>query len=90
MVSQKVNKLFGVCGILTLVVSILSLILSIRKAPWFNWTEYAISDLGTPEGAFTFFNNSVIAVGILLLIFSVGLVIFLGDRIGPTISWSRW
>ncbi len=53
-------------------------------APWFSWTHNAISDLGRPQYGLYFFNYLLTAIGILLLIFSIGLYLLLrGPRFGP-------
>jgi hypothetical membrane protein len=60
------------------------LVFSIQKVSWFTWTEYAISDLGRPEAAADFFNYGIILSGVLLLIFSLGLIRYLNEKAGPT------
>lgn len=79
-------KIFGISGIILPIIFILGLILSISKAPWFSFTDNAISDLGRSEFSILLFNYTLVAVGILLLIFSVGLYYSLNrERIGPTV-----
>jgi len=67
-------KLSGFCGILLFVVAIITLVFSILDNPWFNWTDYAISDLGSSNGSLIFFNGGVILQGVLLLFFSLGFI----------------
>ena len=91
MKSSYLIKLSGTCGIVLPIVTLLNLFLAIQGEPWFSWTENAISDLGRSEVASsTFFNYSIILVGVLLLIFSVGLAKILMDdkpegKIGPVL-----
>ncbi len=78
-------KFVGLCGVLVFFVVLISIIFSINMSPWFSWTENALSDLGRPEGASTFFNANIALAGLLLCIFSFGLLIVLTeDSVGPT------
>jgi hypothetical membrane protein len=86
MKTERLTRLLGLCGILFPIFSIIILILSVQMTPWFNLTEYAISDLGLTVGAGSFFNYGIIIAGFLLLIFSLGLILDLKNRqAGPTI-----
>ena len=86
MKNKYLNKLSGISGILLPIIFTLVLFLSLQRAPWFSWTENAISDLGRSEFGLSFFNYLLITIGILLLIFSIGLLYSLkGQRAGPTI-----
>ena len=73
MISSKIVKFSGVCGILVLIVFLTILFLSIQQVPWFSWTENAISDLGKQDAAPFIFNNGIIITGIMFLFFSIGL-----------------
>lgn len=76
-------QLSGICGILLPLVFLGGLFLSIHQAPWFNWMDYAISDLGTHV---PLFNYTLFIVGIILLIFTLGLYFSLqGERAGPVV-----
>lgn len=76
-------QLSGICGILLPLVFLGGLFLSIGQAPWFNWTDYAISDLGIRV---PLFNYTLFIVGIILLIFTLGLYCSLyGERAGPVV-----
>ena len=78
-------KMTGVCGILLPIFFILILYIAIQGAPWFNWFDYAISDLGRPEYELNFFNYGLAFIGLLLLLFSFGLYYTLnGEKFGPT------
>ena len=86
MKSEYLIKLSGICGIMLPIVTISGLLLALPRAPWFSWTENAISDLGRPEFGLSFFNYTLILIGILLLTFSFGLLYSLkGERVGPTV-----
>ena len=86
MKSEYLIKLSGICGIMLPIVTISGILLALPRAPWFSWTENAISDLGRPEFGLSFFNYMLILVGILLLVFSFGLLYSLnGERVGPTV-----
>ena len=79
-------NLSGVCGMSLIFIISSVLIISIQNAQWFSWTDNAISDLGRPEHGMPFFNLALGFIGILLLLFSIGLVTSLKkERIGPTI-----
>jgi len=77
-------KFSGICGLILPVVTLLFLLSSIKQVPWFDLIKYAISDLGRPEGAADFFNYGIILSGVLLLVFSLGLLRYLDDKAGPT------
>jgi len=82
---ESIIKISGVSGILLPIVFILGLILSILEAPWFRWTDNAISDLGRPEFGIPLFNYTLIAIGFLLFLFSIGLYYSLKrEKMGPT------
>ena len=82
---KSIIKISGISGILLPIVFILGLMLSILEAPWFRWTDNAISDLGRSEFGIPLFNYTLISIGILLFLFSVGLYYSLkSERMGPT------
>ena len=74
MISSKIVKFSGACGILVLFVFLTSLFFSIQQAPLFSWTDNAISELGKQNAVPFIFNNGLIITGILLLLFSIGLL----------------
>jgi len=79
-------KFSGICGIILPILFIMTMIVSLLSAPWFSWTENAISDMGRPEHGLQFFNYSLIALGVLLLFFTFGLYFSLNKiRFGPTV-----
>jgi len=81
-----IKNISGICGIILPIIFILSVYLSLQNAIWFSWTENAISDMGRPEYGLEFFNYSLIAIGVLLLIFTFGLYYSMNKyRFGPTV-----
>lgn len=86
MKSDFLIKFSGICGVILPIVFILILILSLKSAPWFSWTENAISDLGRSDYELLFFNYALDIIGVLLLIFSFGLYYSLKkEKVGPTV-----
>ena len=82
---KKFIKISGLSGILLPILTITLLILALQQASWFSWTGNAISDLGRSSSGILCFNFGLIIIGILLLIFSIGLYFYLGGaRVGPT------
>jgi hypothetical membrane protein len=55
---------------------------SLSDAPWFKWTNNALSDLGLEGISAVIFNNSLIIAGFLALIFSIGLTKILSKKTG--------
>ncbi|MBN2066125.1 MAG: DUF998 domain-containing protein [Candidatus Thermoplasmatota archaeon] len=81
-----IRMLAGISGVLLPFIALAVLIGTLPYAPWFSWTENAISDLGIPEYGLLFFNYGLILIGFLLLVFSIGLNLHLKkERVGPTI-----
>ncbi len=77
-----ITRIAGICGILIPVVIFTCLGLSLASSPWFTWTQHALSDLGIQENTAVLFNNGMILGGILILIFSLGLIKILTRKIG--------
>ncbi len=75
-------RVAGICGILIPVVIFICLGLSIASSPWFTWTQHAFSDLGIQKNTAVLFNYGMILAGILTLIFSLGLIKILSNKIG--------
>ncbi len=73
--ATKLRKLriAGVCGVLTPIIVLTSILLAIHYSPWFNWTENALSDLGVQGTAAILFNSSLVVGGVLTVIFAIGL-----------------
>ena len=84
--SNYIIKFSGICGVALPIVFLVVLFLSIQHAPWFSWTNNAISDIGRSEHGLEFFNYTLITLGVLLLFFSIGLFYSLKkERAGPLI-----
>jgi hypothetical membrane protein len=65
---MKRSVFFGICAILVLYGSIF---LSISRAPWFSWTENALSDLGNLRyETAPIFNLGLLTTGLLLVLYS--------------------
>jgi hypothetical membrane protein len=78
------NTISALCGFILPIIALISIYISLQQVPDFNWTENAISDLGRPGEAFCFFNVSLIIIGLLFFIFSLGLIkIFKENKIAP-------
>jgi hypothetical membrane protein len=75
-------RVAGFCGILIPIVIFICLGLSIASSPWFTWTQHALSDFGIRKNTALLFNNGMILAGILSLIFSMGLIKILSNKIG--------
>lgn len=79
-------KISGFCGVALQIFTILFILRSIAQVEGFSWTENAISDLGKIGYGSSYFNYGLIIIGILLLIFSIGLNLYLkNQRVGPTV-----
>ncbi len=86
MLFNRLIRLSGICGIILPIYTITLISCGISQAPDFNWTENAISDLGRLDYGKSCFNYGLVIIGILLLIFSIGLhILLIGQRTGPTI-----
>ena len=79
------TRIAGICGILLPFVIFTSIGLSIVSSPWFAWTQHALSDLGIRQNTAILFNIGIILGGVLALIFSLGLMKLLSNKIGPRI-----
>ncbi|MGQ9641125.1 MAG: DUF998 domain-containing protein [Candidatus Bathycorpusculaceae bacterium] len=74
-------KIAAVSGILTPIVAFSCIALAIVYYPPFSWTDNALSDLGIVEGVTSLlFNGGLIVSGILALIFSTGVYIYMGEN----------
>ena len=83
---SNLNKISGFCGVALPIFTILFILRSMNQVTGFSWTENAISDLGRIGYGTSYFNYGLIIIGILLLIFSIGLNLTLKDqRVGPTV-----
>ena len=79
-------KTSGFCGVALPIFIFLFMICSLERVSGFSWVEHAISDLGRIGYGTSYFNFGLIIIGVLLLIFSIGLNLTLkNQRIGPTV-----
>ena len=68
-----VRRITGVCGIISQLIGLTTLLVVISNSPWFSWTENHISVFGVEGSAKTLFNGGLILAGIFSLIFAIGL-----------------
>ena len=80
-----INKICGFSGLLLPIIPTIIFIIAILENQWFSWTKNAISDLGRANASPYLFNNGLIFIGILMLVFSIGLIINFKEKLGPTI-----
>ena len=66
------KRLAALCGLAGPVIVFALIFYAVSLAPWFSWTENALSDLGVDEKAGLPFNSALILGGILYAIFTVG------------------
>jgi hypothetical membrane protein len=77
-----ITRIAGVCGMFLPVVVFTSLGFSIASSPWFTWTQNALSDFGIQENTALLFNYGMIISGLLALVFSIGLMKILVNKLG--------
>jgi hypothetical membrane protein len=76
-------RLIGWLGFIAPVVGFAFIFLAIQTAPWFSWSENALSDLGVEDVTAAIFNYGLIATASMVAAFSLGLQEFTdGDRVG--------
>ena len=68
-----VRRITAVCGIISQLIGLTTLLVVISNSPWFSWTENHISVFGVEGSAKTLFNGGLILAGIFSLIFAIGL-----------------
>jgi hypothetical membrane protein len=78
----RLIKITAVCGILIPIIIFTSIFFAISVAPWFEWTNNALSNLGVKGLSAFFFNNGLIIGGFLIFIFSLCLISLLKNKIG--------
>jgi hypothetical membrane protein len=79
---NRITKVAGICGILIPIVVLMCIGLAMSHSPWFRFTKHAFSDLGVEGISAIFFNSGMIIGGILVLIFSFGLIKILTNKTG--------
>jgi len=77
----------GFSGIISPLITIISIFIAIHYAPWFSWTEYDLSDLGSGlderNSKCSFIFNFGISLGsFLAMIFAVGIYSLQTEKIG--------
>ncbi|UCH71620.1 MAG: DUF998 domain-containing protein [Thermoplasmatales archaeon] len=80
---NKIIRITGLCGVMVPIVVFSSIGLAISQAPWFRWTQNALSDLGIDKPSANFFNMGMVLGGVLVLIFSLGLIKTMTNKTGP-------
>ena len=83
--TKNITKIAGICGILIPIVIFACIALAMAHSPWFEWTEHALSDLGIEGISAFFFNYGMMIGGILIFVFSLGLIRFLSNKTGAYI-----
>lgn len=74
--SEKVAGLrstAGVCGLTSQLAGLVVIWVTISLSPWFSWTENYITVLGVEGPATMLFNSGLILIGLLSLVFAIGL-----------------
>jgi hypothetical membrane protein len=72
-VNDKRIRLLGSFGIITPLVGFSTILIAIRSAPWFSWTENALSDLGVSGVTAIIFNFGLMITAACFMAFSIGL-----------------
>jgi hypothetical membrane protein len=80
-----ITRAAGICGVFIPIVIFTCLGLAMALSPWFTWTHHALSDLGISDNSALFFNYGMIIGGILIFIFSLGLIKIVSKRTGAYI-----
>lgn len=78
----RLIKITAICGILIPIIIFSSIFFAISVAPWFEWTNNALSNLGGKGLSAFFFNNGLILGGFIIFIFSLCLIHLLKNKIG--------
>lgn len=74
--NTKIVKLFGWFGIVTPIIGFSMIFLAISTAPWFNWYNNALSDLGVEGITAAIFNGGLIMTASVLALFSLSVYEF--------------
>ena len=82
---NRITRIAGICGILLPIVVFMCIGFAMSHSPWFRLTEHALSDLGVEGIPAIFFNSGMILGGILILVFSIGLIKILSNKTGAYI-----
>ena len=79
----SMTRIAGICGILLPIVVFTSIVLALSRSPWFDWTHHALSDMGVETVTASIFNNGMVLGGILIFVFSLGMMKSLSNKTGP-------
>ncbi len=82
------TKVAVYCGLTSPILVFTLIFYAISLAPWFSWTENALSDLGVDEKAGFPFNLALILGGVFLALFTVGFKDTLPNKVFSKISSS--
>lgn len=78
----RLIKITTLCSILIPIIIFTSIFVAISAAPWFEWRNNALSDLGVSGLSAFFFNNGLIIGGFFIFIFSICLMRLLKNKFG--------
>ena len=78
----RLIKITTLCSILIPIIIFTSIFVAISVAPWFEWRNNALSDLGVRGVSAFFFNNGLIIGGFFIFIFSICLMRLLKNKFG--------
>lgn len=75
-------RIAGTCGIIAPILAFTFICLAVASYPQFSWMDNALSDLGVVPGVTeALFNYGLIISGMLFVVFSTGMFLFLGEKI---------
>jgi hypothetical membrane protein len=72
-VESKLARLIPYFGFITPIFGFSVILLAVSSAPWFSWTENALSDLGVFGLSAVIFNNGLIITAAMMMVFCVGI-----------------
>ena len=67
------SRVAGVCGIVSQLTGLATVLVAVLVSPWFSWTGSFISTLGIEGPVTVLFNSGLILTGVLGLVFAAGL-----------------
>jgi len=67
------RRVTGICGIISQVTILISVLATVSRSPWFSWTQNDLSIFGIKGVATTLFNSGLILTGLFSFIFAIGL-----------------
>jgi hypothetical membrane protein len=72
-VESKLARLIPYFGFITPIFGFSVILLAVSSAPWFSWTENALSDLGVFGLSAVIFNNGLIITAAMMMVFCAGI-----------------